>query len=207
MLPSFFLAFLGGILLIPAQAEEAPTLKSLGSLPSFRISRSGLPVSFAAVGGKCDTGSVKCNDRCMPEGECDGGETCTAGDLCSRSAGDVPNCDPGTTACGNRCMPSDAVCCDGGSYCDTGQICVEGGSCRKGDDKAFEDKDESTTTSMPPAITADLGDTSGEHRTTAAVRGTAAPTTMSASAGALRGAYVNKAALAVGLCAAVSLVI
>ncbi|KAK1590650.1 uncharacterized protein LY79DRAFT_217030 [Colletotrichum navitas] len=135
MLPAFFLPFFGGILLIPAQAEEAPTLKNLGSLPSLRISRYGLPVNFAAVGGKCDAGSVQRNDRCMPEvraccsngGNCDEGETCTAGDLCSRSADDDSDCDPGTAVCGSRCMPSDAVCCGGGNYCDAGQICVEGG--------------------------------------------------------------------------------
>ncbi|KAK2064789.1 hypothetical protein LY76DRAFT_586917 [Colletotrichum caudatum] len=236
MLPSFFLAFFGGILLIPAQAEDAPTLKSLGSLPSLRISRSGLPVNSAAVNGACDTRSVSCNGRCVPWGSnccpvdgycaanaycsgngccplgkvcngtpttcgddekqcgsycmpaskvccsnggyCNEGETCTADGLCSGSADDGPNCDPGTAACGSRCMPTDAVCCKEDSYCDAGETCVEGGSCRG-----------STTSNMPQTTTAGLGGT------------------MSASAGAPRGAHVNHAALAVGLCATVPLVI
>ncbi|KAK2021120.1 hypothetical protein LX32DRAFT_605343 [Colletotrichum zoysiae] len=179
MLPPFFLVLFGGILLIAAQAEDAPTLKSLGSLPTLRISRSGLPVNSAAVNGACDARSVRCNGRCVPLGSnCCPGETCTADGVCSGRADHAPDCDPGTAACGSRCMPTDAVCCDDGSYCDAGETCVEGGSCRG-----------STTPNMPQATTAGLG------------------ATMSASAGAPRGAYVNHAALAVGLCAAVPLVI
>ncbi|KAK1989025.1 hypothetical protein LZ30DRAFT_352162 [Colletotrichum cereale] len=235
LLPPFFLALFDGILLAPVQAEEAPTLKNRGSLLYPRTSLSGLPVNFAAVDGTCDVGSVRCNDHCMPEGKvccasggnCDKGQTCTADGFCS----DGPDCDPGTAACGSRCMPSDAVCCEGGNYCDAEQICVEGGSCRKGDDDSGGGNDEAVATSVPQATTSGLGGTSGEPRTTATDRGTkspedpsksvptrfkefgietlssAAPTTTSALAGVPRGAYVNHAALVVGLCAAMPLVI
>ncbi|KAK2005033.1 hypothetical protein LX36DRAFT_676622 [Colletotrichum falcatum] len=182
MLPPFSLALFGGILLIPAQAEQAPTLKNRGSLLSLRTSLSGLPVNFAAAGGTCDAGSVMCNDHW----NCNEGETCTADGRCSGSLDDAPKCNPGTDTCGSRCIPSDAVCCEGGEYCDAGQVCVEGGSCRDGDG-------EKTTLSIP--------------RATATARGTAAPTTTSASAGTTRGAYGDHVALAVGLCAAVALAI
>ncbi|KAK1966668.1 hypothetical protein LY78DRAFT_40311 [Colletotrichum sublineola] len=129
---------------------------------------------------------------CSNGGNCNEGAACTADGLCSDSKADGPNCDPGTAACGSRCMPADAVCCEGGNYCDAGQTCVEDGSYSGGDDNR-------TTSGTSKPTPTGFGNFVIET-----VVG-AAPTTTSASAGAPRGVYVNHAALAVGLCAAVPL--